>query len=152
FAGYPSGARRAKYAACIEAVTRLHRATGRLTGLISEPTLEGGAPREWPEPDLFDYGAERIIVVDDRIVVDRLRRNWIPVKGLAMVLSADAYPASVVPLARQLVSDRPDLPIAILHGTGTDAQEFEQATRQLLGVREATHVRDLGLPPDAPKK
>jgi hypothetical protein len=152
FLGYSSGARRAKYGACIEAVIRLHRVTGRLAGLISEPMLEEGAPAEWPEPDLFDYGAERIIVVDDRVVVDLLVRNWIHVNGRAIVLSADGYPASVVPLARQLVSDRADLPIAVLHGTGTDAQEFVRVTRRLLGVSEAALVRDLGLPPDAPKK
>jgi hypothetical protein len=123
-----------------------------IRGLIVDPELHAPATSSWPEPDLTLYGAERILVVDDRVLVDLLVRNWVHSNGRAVILSADGYPASVLGLARQLVAERSDVPINVLHGSATRPGELIARVRYLLGLGDDRVVLDLGLPEAAGKQ
>jgi hypothetical protein len=135
-----------------QAVADYATATGAFPGMIVNPMFEAVAPPRWPEPDLFDYGAERILVVDDRVVVDLLVRTGVHLSARAIILSVDGYPSAVVARARTLVAERPEITIGVLHGSGAGGAGVVRRTRALLAVPEDSIVVDLGLAPDAAKR
>ena len=150
--GLRRATRQRTLAAARDAVVRYAEATGRFPGLIVRPMLDLPAPPQWPEPDLYDYGAERIIVADDPVVVDLLVRTGVHLDCRAAIVSVDGYPASVLPRARSLVEERPRVPIGVLHRSGASGPDVVAQTRKLLGVPDRAVVFDLGLPPDATSK
>jgi hypothetical protein len=148
--GFIGGAKQRKLEAHRAALRYFHDLRP-VQGLLTRPALEV-PPVGWPEPDLYDYGAERILVVDRQLVVDLLVRTGVHVEGRAVILSADGYPRQVLIRARALVAQRPDIPVFVLHGTRSPAAEHLDAARRLLGLPVDADVRDLGLPPDAPSR
>lgn len=128
-----------------------YAAAGRLPQCIVREEMER-PPQAWSEPDLFDYGAERILVVDDPLVVDLLVRNGVHLEAKAIVLSVEGYPRQVTTAARALVAERHDVPISILHATDRPRDEMVGGTRRLLGASDWMLVTDLGLAPGAAKR
>jgi hypothetical protein len=106
----------------------------------------------WPEPDLFDYGAEGVLVVDDRILVDLLVRNGVHTDARVAVISADGYPQAVTERMHAAAADRSDLPVFLLHSSGVGAaEELDRRIRGRLSLEEHP-VFDLGLHEDAPRR
>lgn len=137
------------------AVATWERAQRPLGPIIARPALESSGAPEWPEPDVYDYGAEGILVVDDRLLVDLLVALGLhTVARVVIVEAAHAYPRQVVERLPDLVGARPDLPVFVLHASplGTDeAEAMIRSARDLLGA--ATNpVIDLGLRADAPTR
>ena len=120
----------AEMSVIIEAIPRFRDNGWELPGLIVAPTFENVAPPDYPEADLFDYGAERILVVDDAIVVDLLVRTGVHTDARVIIISTTGYPRQIVERAASLVSHRPDVPVHVLHASGVDLQAMV-----------ATHVR-----------
>jgi len=120
--------------------------------LIDRPALETDEGTPWPEPDLFDYGAERVLVVDDPLLVDLFVRNWVHSDSRTVIVSIDGYPRRALDLAKQLVADRDDLPICLLHHSGAAPEHMAADTRELLAVDQGRPVDDLGLAADAPRR
>jgi hypothetical protein len=108
--------------------------------------------QNWPEPDLFDYGAERILVVDDARLVDLLVRAGVHLDTSAAIVSWYGYPARVWSACRRLVADRPDVPVYVLHGSAHGGPLADDRTRRLLGIPPASRVTDIGLPQDAARR
>jgi hypothetical protein len=136
------------------AVVHWQRAGRDLGPIIHKPGLDlAGQDEHWPEPDLFDYGAEGILVVDSPILVDLLVRNGVHTTSrIAIVEARSGYPGGVVSRLRPLVAARPDLPLFLLHNSAADAAlDLERQARDLLGAAK-NPVVDLGLPPDAPER
>jgi hypothetical protein len=132
---------------------RAWRIAGRELGpIIDEPSLESaGETQRWTEPDLFDYGAEGILVVDDPLLVDLLVRNGVhTTTKVGIIEGRTGYPAGVSRRLRPLVQERTDLPIFLLHESSIPAPVLlEDQARRLLGARD-NPVIDLGLPINAP--
>jgi hypothetical protein len=125
----------------------------RALGPILERPALTDAHSPWPEPDLFDYGAEGVLAVDDHLLVDFLVRNQVhTATKVAIVDGRDGYPEPLVARLTPLVEARPDLPIFLLHdSSGGAAAALELSTREVLGAADQPVV-DLGLPPDVAKR
>ncbi|MBT3223954.1 MAG: hypothetical protein HN348_33215, partial [Proteobacteria bacterium] len=123
---------------------RQWRSKESIPRLISSPGL-GKSPPEWQEPDIYDYGVERIIVVDRDLLVDFLVRNGFHAEQRALVISQTGYPEYLLPLTRQLLADDPDLKVYVLHDASAAGETMARHINSLdIGVLEH-QVIDLGL-------
>ncbi len=131
------------------------RRAGRDPGpIVERPTLSrDGSPPIWPEPDLFDYGAEGILAVDDPMLVDLLVLNQVHSTAKVAILEGNSgYPQPTAARLASLVAARQDLPIFLLHcSAGGKQSELEREVRLLLGAA-ANPVIDLGLPVDVARR
>lgn len=82
--------------------------------LLTKPNLRDRPP-EFREPDIFDYGVERILIVQRDILVDLLVRNGLHTKERALVISERGYPRYLLPHAQELLRRSPELPVFLLH-------------------------------------
>ena len=136
------------------AVETWRRARRDLGPIIERPTLDrDGSPPTWPEPDLFDYGAEGIVAVDDPLLVDLLVLNQVHTAAKVAILDGNSgYPRPTAARLAPLVAARQDLPIFLLHrSAGGSPSELERGVRGLLGAAD-NPVIDLGLPVDVAKR
>lgn len=118
---------------------------GPVQGLLTEPSLSK-APNPTEAKDVFDYGVQHLLFVDEDLMVDFLVRNgWAP-QHHCLVVSERGYPAHIATLARRFLSEQPDLAVWLMHVPGDDAME---ARLRRDGWPLGEHpVRDLGLTRD----
>jgi len=147
FLGWTRHRRNSRFAATQESIRYFHRYRG-IPGLLDELSLDRSAPTAWTEPDLHDYGAERVLVVDDPIVVDLLVGYGVHVDAKALIVSRDGYPRVATELVQRLLRERTDVPVYVLHASDVDADAFIANTRAMLQASATTPVTDLGLAPD----
>src|SRR5829696_5151785 len=136
------------------AVQTWRRAGGDLGPILHEPALaDAGDASAWPEPDVFAYGAEGVLVVDQSLLVDLLVGYGVHTTSkLAIIDGPSGYPQRVVEHLRPLVAARPDLPIFVLHDSSSGrAEELAQWARHRL-VTEQNPIIDIGLPEDAARR
>lgn len=115
--------------------------------MIMEPALHDPPP-EWNETDIYDYGVERLLIVEHDILVDLLVKNEVHADQRMLVLSETGYPGYLLPLARRLLEERLDLPVFLLHDATDHGIEMEQrltASRML--PLDGHPVTDLGMHP-----
>lgn len=94
---------------------RLWISQGRkIEGLLEEPTLNV-APENWPESDIYDYGVERILIVQRPILVDLFVKNNQHAEQRMLVISESGYPEYLQDRTNKLLAERSDLPIYLLH-------------------------------------
>ena len=125
---------------------------GEIEKLVNEPALHQPPPK-WPESDIYDYGVERILVVQHDLLVDLFVRNGFHSQERAIVLSESGYPSYIVPLAQKAIGQNPNLTIFLLHDSTADGQLMEERLRNsgLLPLDKVTLI-DLGLSPDDVKR
>jgi hypothetical protein len=129
-------------------LNRWRRAGKPIENLITKPSLHQPPP-EWSEPDIYDYGVQRILIVERDILVDLFVKNSVHANLQMLVLSESGYPEYLLPIATQLLTDQPDLPVFLLHDAtahGTQMRERVLAGR-MLPLNE-DHVTDLGMFPE----
>ena len=114
--------------------------------LLLRPTLHEPSP-DFLEKDLFDYGVERIIIVERPLLVDLLVKNGFHADQNALIFSRDGYPAYIVQRARKILKESPSLPVYLLH----DASEAGLAMSQKNKLSGRT-VIDLGIRPEHVEK
>ncbi|CAK8719971.1 hypothetical protein KKHLCK_09155 [Candidatus Electrothrix laxa] len=110
--------------------------------LLLRPSLHEPPP-DFPEKDLFDYGVERIIIVERPLLVDLLVKNGFHIDQNALVFSRDGYPAYILQRARKMIKEVPSLPVYLLH----DASEVGMAMSRKNKLLRCTVV-DLGIKPE----
>jgi hypothetical protein len=116
------------------------QAAGRpIPRLLRTPSL-GEPPSGYREADLFDYGVERIVIVEREILVDWFVRNGVHAEQRALVLAESGYPRYLLPHAERLLEQRPDLPVVLLHDSTAH------------GLKMAERVRASGILPLAGRK
>ena len=96
---------------------------GPLEKLLVEPTLHKPPP-DWPEPDIYEYGVERIVVVQHDLLVDLLVKNDLHSAQRALVISGAGYPDYLIPQAVKALEQNPDLPVYFLHDATTVGQNW----------------------------
>jgi len=69
--------------------------------------------------------------VDEPLAVDLLVDARVHVTARAIVVDQHGYPARIVELARQLVVARPDVPVIVLHASGTESETAVAAARRV---------------------
>jgi hypothetical protein len=110
--------------------------------MLIKPSLHESPP-DFPENDLYDYGVERIIIVERPLLVDLLVKNGFHAEQSALVFSRDGYPSYIFQQAKRLLKENVSLPIYLLH----DASEAG------LGMYEKNRLSghiliDLGIRPE----
>ncbi|MCI5115414.1 MAG: hypothetical protein D3921_12540 [Candidatus Electrothrix sp. AW1] len=87
---------------------------GTLDKMLEKPSLYEPPP-EFSERDLYDYGVERIIIVERKILVDLLVKNGFHTEQRALIFSMNGYPSYIAERAKILLKSVPELPIYLLH-------------------------------------
>lgn len=114
---------------------------------LSEP------PPQYTEPDIYDYGVERILIVDNPLLVDLLVANDWHAENAALVVSIQQYPAYIWERADRLLRENPALPVFALHASDSTGcgllSDFREHYPELVGSRR---LFDLGLSPGNAQK
>ncbi len=106
-------------------------------------------PPEWSEPDIYDYGVEGILIVEHDLLVDLLVLNGLHSRERVLIVSLDLYPTYLVPVAAELLREREDLPVYLLHdatASGVTMLDRLAATDTFPITNHPTI--DLGITPD----
>jgi len=108
-------------------------------------------PKQMSEPDIHDYGVERVLVVQRRILVDLLIANNIHSANRALIVTADGYPDYLSQRVQELLAESSELPVFLLHDSDHEGMSWaaEQMVRYQAPRRQ---VIDLGLAPESVKK
>ena len=111
------GPRRAPSREGFENAIRLWLDNGRtIEMLITEPRL-GSPPPEYEEGDIYDYGVERLLFVQQDMLVDLLVLNGFHAEERTLVVSDDGYPEYLMHLADDAYRKNPKIPMFHLHDT-----------------------------------
>lgn len=134
----------------VAVVDRWRRLDGKYADriLLEDEKLLADPPPEWREPDIYDYGVSRIVIVERDALVDLLVRNELHAQEKALVLSSTGYPGYLLPVAERLLRENPTLPVFVLHdtlppGEALNSEWWRRITRQI--PIEGHPVTDLGL-------
>lgn len=118
-----------------------------IPGLIREPTLHT-PPESWQEPDIYDYGVERILLVQRDLLVDLFVKNNQHAEQRMVVIAESGYPEYLIPRVIHLLDQRDDLPIYLLHDADSDGIGMTHRLRSLDWLNLGSHpVIDLGFFP-----
>lgn len=103
------------------------------------------APPKTPENDIFNYGLEGVVFVDNDYYVDWLILNNFHFTYRVAILSMNAYPTYLVPEIKQLIDENPLLPIYFLHdGIITKTEMMEKLAPHIL-LEKQRYLMDIGL-------
>lgn len=127
-----------------EWLSRWAMARKPLDRLLQAPSLSE-APASYREPDLFDYGAERVVVVEHDLLVDLLVKNEFHIRERAIVVSERGYPRHLVPHVKRLLAGRPEVPVLLLHDATPRGEGMRQRVLQGSLVPPGARVLDAGL-------
>lgn len=115
--------------------------------LIEEPSLHDPPP-DWSEPDIYDYGVERILIVEHDILVDLFVKNGVHAEQRMLVLSETGYPEYLLPVARRLLDEQPSLSVFLLHDATTHGAAMEERVLASGLLPLGSHqITDLGMFP-----
>ena len=111
--------------------------------LLTEPTLHEPPP-EWSEGDIYDYGVEGLLIVDEDRLVDLLVLNGFHAEQRCAVISKTGYPSYDVPHIKKSLNGRIDVPVFVLHSATIEGRMLPYIVKDLdLGVTDHPII-DLG--------
>lgn len=125
---------------------------GPIPDLICEPSLFKPPPK-WKEGDIYDYGVERILVVEHDLLVDFFVFNDFHASSRALIVSYSGYPDYLVPRMKKMLNDHKDLSVFFIHDAGEAGLSKAQALKEkgLFGL-SVPHIIDLGMNREDVKK
>lgn len=85
-----------------------------IPNMITAPKLHQPPP-QWSEGDIYDYGVEKILIVERDILVDLLVLNNQHTEQRMLVVSESGYPQYLAAKVNELLRARPDLRVYLLH-------------------------------------
>ena len=131
----------------LDTIQAYEKEKGPLEQLVLRPSLHEPPP-DWPEPDIYDYGVERILIVQHDVLVDVLVRNGVHTSQRALLLSGSGYPDYIREHARTALRENPELPVFFLHdATPEGAAWFNTCSASDFLPWESHPKIDLGLHP-----
>ncbi len=128
--------------------TLLHRwmQVNEIPKLLVKPQLGAPPAQQWQEPDIFDYGVERILVVEHDILVDLFVKNGFHAEQSCLIISANGYPTYLAQRLPELVKKNKNISIFLLHDfspTGsTVVNKFLDSHKELF---KNARILDVGL-------
>ena len=129
-----------------------YRADRTIDKLLTEPTLHDPPP-EAEEPDIYDYGVERLLIVERDILVDLFVRNELHAQERMLVIAESGYPEYLLPVAQRLLAENPELPVFLLHDATTAAPPMEERILDAGKLPIGGHkIVDLGLFPETVRR
>ncbi|RDH42548.1 hypothetical protein B9G39_03295 [Zooshikella ganghwensis] len=112
--------------------------------LINKPKLKN-PPAKCQENDIFNYGAERIIVVDDPLFVDCLILNDEHMRSKSLIVSKDGYPLYLKNQFKILLEQADNIPVLLLHATKLNKVKMVLAIEKNFNVKlNPKQVYDIG--------
>ncbi|MEQ8767452.1 MAG: hypothetical protein RL885_26320 [Planctomycetota bacterium] len=128
-------------------IDRWVKANGPIERLIETPRLHQPPP-EWTEYDIYDYGVERVLIVEHDLLVDLFVLNGFHAEQRALVISESGYPHYLLPHLQRMLRERPDLPVFLLHDPSPDGQDLRRRVEASKELSLGDHpITDLGLTP-----
>ncbi len=100
--------------------------------LIETPGLR--PPPDWKEKDIFSYGVEKIIILDNNLSVDLMIKNNEHVNAKALIISSTGYPKYLKPILKKILAEQTDIPIVLLHGSSRQAHTVVQQFKNKTGI------------------
>lgn len=127
------------------AIRQWHSAGKSVPRLLLEPSLHHPPP-DWEEPDIYDYGVESILIVERDILVDLFVKNGFHAAQRCLVVSETGYPGYIAERVVDLLRERPDLPVYLLHDSTRHGEKMIERVEQQLQLppRNRPFI-DLGL-------
>ena len=114
-----------------------------IPGLVTRPMLKEPPPK-WRESDIYDYGLERLLIVDEERLVDLFVLNNLHAEQRCAIISSTGYPSYILPHLKKSLAARPNLPIFVLHSATLEGRKLAYQLKDL-GLGIDTHpVTDLG--------
>jgi len=101
-----------------ESLAQTHYHWQRTSSLKSKKFIEKPSLQQPENPigeEVFHYGVERIIVVDEPLKVDLLVKNNKHIDKKALIISSDGYPAYLKPRLQNLLEKQADIPIGFMY-------------------------------------
>lgn len=121
--------------------------------LLVKPQLGDPPVQQWQEPDIFDYGVERILVAEHDILVDLFVKNGFHAEQSCLIISADGYPTYLAQRLPELLKKNKNISVFLLHDsspTGTTVtNKFLDSHKKLL---KNARILDVGLFPEDVKQ
>lgn len=101
-----------------------------LAGLISTPQLTEN-PATPAEPDMYDYGASKLIICEQDIQVDWLVMNKFHSQNGVVVIAESGYPHYLTDQVKQLITTNPELEIFLLHNSGANGEAMMNRVKSI---------------------
>lgn len=118
------------------------------TYLLSEPSLSVPPPAN-AEGDIFDYGVEKIIMLDKDLTVDLLVKNNEHANAKALIISSNGYPNYLLEPLKKILAEKPDTPVMLLHAANTDQVRMLGHFKSRTGIDlNQASVMDLAINPE----
>ena len=100
-----------------------------LAGLLNTPQLID-KPESQKEPDIYDYGASKLLICEHDIQVDWLIMNNFHTQNGIVIISEKGYPNYLTDQVQQLISNNPELEVYLLHNAGNSGEKMPQRINQ----------------------
>lgn len=114
------------------------------TFIVTKPMLTNPPPT-YKENDIFDYGVDRVVIVDDPLFVDCLILNEEHIKSKALIISKDGYPHYLKGQLRKILDQSDNIPVILLHGTDQNKPKIVTEIESNYNVKLVNQqVYDLG--------
>jgi hypothetical protein len=118
---------------------------GKIEKLVRAPALHQ-PPEEWKEDDIYDYGVERILIVEKDRYVDLLVKNEVHAMEKMLICSLGGYPGYLLERFHRIVARKPDIPVFLLHDGSLDDDSFRsRLAASPLSLPDSANIIDLGL-------
>lgn len=115
-----------------------------IENLIETPSL-GTRPKTWTEEDIYQYGVERILIVQHDLLVDLMVKNNQHTEQRMLVIAESGYPDYLMPQVGRLLDERDDLPVFLLHDATDSGMKMKQRIMRLNWLPLRDHLLvDLG--------
>lgn len=85
-----------------------------LTNLITSPSLTQ-EPKEQQEPDLYDYGASKLLICEEDIQVDWLVMNQFHSQHGVVIIAESGYPHYLTEQVNKIIESNSQLQVYLLH-------------------------------------
>ena len=128
-------------------IDRWLRAGKPIDKMIQQPTLHQPPP-DWSETDIYDYGVERILIVQRDELVDLMVLNNVHAEQRMLVISETGYPQYLMPHAKRVLEERDDLPVFLLHDADARGTSMRSRIASLNLPIKDENVIDLGMSAD----
>jgi len=103
-------------------------------------------PKQPIEKDIYNYGAESLLILDQDIYVDLLVKNGFHQQFKTVVISENLYPKYLIPSVQRMLEQNPEMPIFLLHNGDWQGESMKQRLEESSNLNlENREIIDLGL-------
>ncbi len=123
------------------------RKKGKIEKMIIKPSLQSPPPK-WNTEDIYDYGVEKILIVQGNILVDMFVLNDFHSEQRCIVLSETGYPNYICQRAKKILTDNKDISVYYLHDSTVEGiNSFDDLKKSVLLGKQLKNLMDIGLSP-----